>query len=126
MTEDSRTNSYAYPTYYSFSLISSGHRIPILPPFTSEPRLPEIAEWKSVGEIFDLQGWERSIQKRILEWKDAKAGKEKEELGCWSTWSVSWLRDEKPRGTHMNIGMFPLVFEALLKAGKDVAYTSIS
>lgn len=65
---------------------------------------------RHVSEIFDLERWARSIDKRLVEWKDVKdlrglkgmkaydqgpMADEQDEVGCWSVWATANLKEGK-------------------------------
>lgn len=92
-------------------------RIPILHPFIPG-HLPWEAGFLPVSEVFDLGRWAGAIHKDILELEQIKSyphDNDKEQLGCWSIWTVGSLKDGKPtRGPileHFKLGKF--------RAGQD-------
>jgi len=75
-------------------------RIPIL-----HPLAPGHLAWEAgffpVSEVFDLHRWALAIHTDILELEQIKSyphENDKEQLGCWSIWAVSNLREAKPSG----------------------------
>lgn len=79
-------------------------RIPVLPPFTSEPHLPPEASWRKVGEVFDIPRWSQALNKDVIEWGDLKIPSQdvKEEVGCWSVWATTNIQEGLPRGIHVS------------------------
>ena len=74
------------------------NRIPIIPMFSPSHigrHIPPI----DVGEVFDLDRFQKIVQKPVLEWHQVKSRNSTtlEELGCWNTWEAVQEDETFPR-----------------------------